>query len=76
MAETTPIAGLSYEEAFEELEKIVDTLESNQRSLEDAMSLFERGQGLSEHCASLLDQAELKIRQLTEEDGAEIDSEG
>ena len=58
---------LSYEKAYEELEKIVSALEDEQKSLDDSLALFERGQALSQHCAKLLDEAELKVQQLTEE---------
>ena len=65
MTETSEIAQLTYEQALAELETIVSTLESEQRSLEEALSLFERGQALTQHCTNLLDKAELKIRQLS-----------
>ncbi len=58
---------LNYEQAFSELESIVNTLENNQPSLEEAMSLFERGQALAQRCASLLDTAELRVRQLSDQ---------
>ncbi len=57
---------LSYEQAFQELEEIVYGLETNQKSLEETIALFERGQALAKHCAGLLDQAELRVRQLSE----------
>lgn len=60
-----PVEELTYEEAFAELETIVGGLESEQHLLDEAMALFERGQALSKRCAELLDQAELKIRQLS-----------
>ena len=62
------IQSLSYEQAFAELEEIVLGLEANQKSLDQAIALFERGQALAKHCADLLDQAELKVRQLSEID--------
>ena len=65
------IQSLSYEQAFAELEEIVYGLETNQKSLEEALALFERGQALAQHCAGLLDQAELRVRQLSA-----IDEEG
>ncbi len=65
MPESPPVEQVSYEAAFSELESIIATLEENQRPLDEAMSLFERGQALAARCAALLDQAELKIRQLT-----------
>jgi exodeoxyribonuclease VII small subunit len=62
------IATLSYEQAFAELEEIVSGLEANQKPLEEALALFERGQMLARYCASLLDQAELKVRNLSEQE--------
>ncbi len=56
---------LSYEAAFAELENIVASLESEQRSLDESMKLYERGQALVKHCAKLLDKAELKVKQLS-----------
>ena len=56
---------LSYEEAFIELETIVEALEEEEHSLEKALSLFERGQALARRCAALLDQAELRVQQIT-----------
>ena len=64
MAEREEIANKTYEEAFDELESIVNILEGNQRPLEEAMDLFERGQALAQYCAGLLDKAELRVRQL------------
>ena len=63
-----PLDELSYEEAFKELEAIVTALESDEHPLEEALSLFERGQALADHCADLLDNAELKVQQLTGEE--------
>jgi len=55
---------LSYEEAYAELGEIVAALESEQHPLEDSLSLFERGQALARRCGMLLEEAELKVRQL------------
>ncbi len=62
---------MSYEEAMRELEEIIDRLETAQSSLEESLALFERGQALSARCASLLDQAELRIRQVSANGGDE-----
>jgi exodeoxyribonuclease VII small subunit len=64
------VEGLSYEDAYKELLALVESLESNEHPLDETMILFERSQILSQHCASLLEKAELKIRQLT---GDQID---
>ena len=55
---------LNYEQALQLLEKIVNELEQGDHSLDTSLKLFERGQALAEHCAALLDQAELRISQI------------
>lgn len=55
---------LTYEEALAELEGIVETLEGEQSQLEEAIKLFERGQALAARCASLLEAAQLKVKQV------------
>jgi exodeoxyribonuclease VII small subunit len=56
---------LTYEAAFTELETIVTALEGEGRSLDESISLYERGQALAAHCAALLEKAELKVRQIS-----------
>ena len=70
-----PVEELTYEEAFAELERIVEVLEGDatQNPLEDAMLLFERGQALVKHCSELLDGAELKVRQLSGDELTEFE---
>ena len=41
-----PIEELTYEQAFAELETIVAALESEERSLDESLTHFERGQDL------------------------------
>ena len=62
----TKIDELKYEEAFAELEKIVGELEGDISNLDNALQLFERGQALAKHCAALLEKAELKVQELTD----------
>ena len=62
---------LSYEEAFAELEEIVELLESGDLELEKAMEHFERGQALAERCSGLLDEAELKLTQLVPDESGD-----
>jgi exodeoxyribonuclease VII small subunit len=64
----TPVEELSYEDAFTELERIVQTLESEEQTLENAIALYERSQVLAAHCATLLDKADLKIKKLAGEE--------
>lgn len=60
----TPVEELSYEEAFTELESIINTLEAGEQTLDDILAKFERGQVLARYCADLLEKAELKTKQL------------
>lgn len=57
-------SGLTYEQAFHELEAAVERLESGELPLEQALATFERGQALAARCSQLLEKAELRLRQL------------
>jgi exodeoxyribonuclease VII small subunit len=59
-----PVEGLTFEQAFAELEESVRTLERGDLPLEESLALYERGQELSAYCAKLLDEAELKVQQV------------
>ena len=56
---------LSFEEALAELEVIVALLEAGDLTLEASLTLFERGQQLATRCNTQLEQASLRIEQLT-----------
>ena len=71
----TPLDQLTYEQALAELEEIVATLESEERPLDTALALFERGQALARYCTVLLDKAELKVKQISGEDLTDFDLE-
>jgi len=73
MAKTKPVEDLTYEQAFAELGTIVEALELGDLSLEQSLERFERGQALALHCSQLLEQAELKLSQLTPADGGGYD---
>jgi len=66
---------MTYEQAFEELQQIVGSLESGKMPLDEALKLFERGQTLSERCSALLEQAELRLRQLVPDEHGEVGEE-
>ncbi|RMD49670.1 MAG: exodeoxyribonuclease VII small subunit [Candidatus Thermofonsia bacterium] len=56
---------LTFETALLELQNIVNQLEDGDLTLEKSLQLFERGQQLAAYCAKQLDEATLKIEQLT-----------
>lgn len=53
---------LSYEEAFQQLERVLARLESGDLPLEESLALFEQGAALASFCARTLDDAELRVR--------------
>ncbi len=55
---------LSFEDARKELEKIVTELETGRASLEDAVTLCERGEALYRHCVAKLDAAQGRVEEL------------
>lgn len=60
------LAEVSFENALEELETLVEKMETGELSLEDSLAAFERGVKLTRHCQSSLKAAELKVKVLTE----------
>ena len=74
------IENLSFEESLSELETIVQNLEQGELSLEDSMTLFERGLNLSQASQEKLKSAEQKIQILLTKNGKtqleSFDSEG
>ncbi|MCI2265648.1 exodeoxyribonuclease VII small subunit [Sediminivirga luteola] len=62
-AEGTEIAGLSYEEAREQLVLTVQQLESGGLSLEESIALWERGEALADQCEAKLEGARRKLEQ-------------
>lgn len=56
------VENLSFEESLNELDDIVHHLEQGELSLEESMTLFERGLNLSQASQSKLQDAEQKIQ--------------
>lgn len=56
---------LSFEEALKELETTVAKLEVGDLTLEESLTLYERGQKLAVFCNQKLESATLRIEQLS-----------
>lgn len=56
--EPRPVAELSYEEARDELVRLVARIEGGDTPLEESMRLWQRGEELAAHCTSWLDRAQ------------------
>ena len=58
------IAAMSFEQALEQLEKIVASLESGDVPLNTSIEIYERGEALKGHCEKLLKAAEDRIEKI------------
>lgn len=56
---------LSFEQAVERLEEIIDRIESGEAGLERSLVEFEEGTRLLRHCREILAKAEQKVAELT-----------
>ena len=65
---------VDFEAALEELEALVERMETGELSLEESLRAFERGVALTRDCQRALKDAELRVRALTES-GAELSLE-
>jgi exodeoxyribonuclease VII small subunit len=69
----TPVAELSYEQARDELVRLVARIESGEAPLEESMVLWERGEELAAHCQARLDQAQARLDSVTGDPGGAQD---
>ena len=56
---------MPFEAAMKELESIVDQLEKGTVSIEQSITIYERGEALKAHCDALLKNAEARIEKIT-----------
>ena len=59
----------NFEEALEELERLVSSMEEGELSLEDSMMAFEQGIKLTRECQTALQKAEQKVQILLNDSG-------
>lgn len=63
---------MSFEQAFERLEVLLELMNSGKTPLEESLKLFEEAEKLMRHCASRLNIAEQKIEQLIKTRNGEL----
>jgi exodeoxyribonuclease VII small subunit len=61
---TDDISKLSFEQALQQLEGIVQQLEKGQVPLEESIAFYEKGTALKAHCESKLRDAEARIEKI------------
>lgn len=65
---STPVTDdvtLSFEDALLQLQHLVSRLEEGERTLEETIGDFRHGSELAAHCQRLINEAELRITELT-----------
>ncbi len=62
--ETSPVA--DFEASLDALEQLVGKMEDGEMSLEESLAAYERGVGLYRRCQTALEQAELRVRLLSD----------
>lgn len=65
---------LNFEQSLEELEDLVENMESGELSLEDSLAAFERGIKLTRECQTALQTAEQRVQKLIAENGKLVES--
>lgn len=65
-ADLSPVA--DFEKSLEQLENLVDSMEQGELSLEQSLAAYERGVGLYRRCQQALEQAELRVKLLSDPD--------
>lgn len=64
--DTPPSAVADFERSLDELESLVQRMEQGDLSLDDSLQAYERGMALYRHCNTALEQAELRVRLLSD----------
>ncbi len=67
MPKANPDTSLSFEQAIDRLEVIVEQIESGEVGLEEALAQYEQGQTLIKRCRAILEKAEKRIAELTQD---------
>ena len=65
MPDTPDASDRTFEETLERLEKIVDTLEDDPPSLDEALNTYEEGVALANECLDRLEDAEQRVSELS-----------
>lgn len=55
-----------FEQSLDALEQLVEQMERGDMSLEESLAAYERGVGLYRRCQTALEQAELRVRLLSD----------
>lgn len=62
---------LSFEEALQKIRETVTALESGDLTLEESMTTYQQGTSLIEQCRTMIEHAEIRISELSQDDGTD-----
>ena len=65
---TDELEKLTFEDAMKELEKLVDSLDKGDISLDEAIAAYDRGSKLKDYCQKKLQEAKMKIETIQSSD--------
>ena len=68
----TELDKLTFEEAMKELEKLVDSLDKGDVSLDEAIVAYDRGSQLKDYCQKKLHEAKMKVDTIQASDNTDI----
>ena len=63
---------MTFEEAMNELEKLVESLDKGDISLDQAIAAYDRGSQLKDHCQKKLNEAKMKVETIQLSNNPEI----
>ncbi len=75
MAQSGKKKQVTFEEALEKLEAIVEDIEQGKIGLEESVTKYEEGMGLIQHCRKVLADAEMKIQKLQADQQGNLESQ-
>ena len=62
---------LTFEDAMKELEKLVDSLDKGDVSLDEAIAAYDRGSQLKDYCQKKLHEAKMKVETIQSSDNVD-----
>ena len=63
---------MTFEEAMNELENLVESLDKGDISLDQAMAAYDRGSQLKDHCQKKLSEAKMKVETIQSSDNLDV----
>jgi exodeoxyribonuclease VII small subunit len=64
--ESAPSVVALFEHSLDELEQLVQKMEKGEQTLDESLAAYERGVALYRQCQAALEQAELRVRLLSD----------